>query len=133
MKSCVFLCLIVSSVISLTQAQVTHNFKVAPTKTDCHTIVDLKHTSLDSALIMLKGAEYRFKEELQISRYRSPRQLTYLSCQGDDGFLIAKEDEHTTAVFQKVPKILWDSIVNSQDPINLYQSGIFKEYRASEY
>ncbi len=128
MKSAVLLSLLLIGTIGLVLAQDKHNFKMEPTKTDCHNIVDLDEVTLDSALQILSKAEFRLKEELQISRYRSPRQLDYLSCEGDNGYLIAKEDEDKTVIFQNVPKKLWDSLSNSKDPINLYQSGILKKY-----
>ncbi|MEP2772756.1 MAG: hypothetical protein ABJH05_11440 [Fulvivirga sp.] len=126
MKSWVFLCLFLISVAGL--AQDKHNFKMGPAKTDCHTVGDLKNVPQDSALSMLLSAEFRFKEEVQISRYRTPRELAYMSCEGEDGYMIAKEDNDRIKLFQKVPKILWDSLINTPDPISFYNSSVFKKY-----
>jgi len=126
MKSGVFLCLFIISVAGL--AQDKHNFKMEPAKTDCHTIGDLKNIPQDSALSMLLSAQFRFKEEVQISRYRSPRELAYMSCDGDDGYMIAKEDKDRIKLFQRVPKTLWDSLMHTSDPIAFYNSSVLKKY-----
>lgn len=111
-----------------TYAQVTHNFKVDPEKTDCHDISLHPSITLDSALKVVNKATYRVSEEMKISRYNSPRRVTFKSCNGQVGFLIAEETTDRTILYQSVPKTLWDSLKNNPDPIVFYNSSIFKKY-----
>jgi len=109
-------------------AQVEHNFKMSPEKTDCHQLPDLKTISTDSALHVIKSASFRFEQHLTISRYRSPHEVSYYSCNGVNGLMVAKEEENKYAIYQSVPKPTWDSLTNTNDPIGFYNSTSLKRF-----
>jgi hypothetical protein len=110
-------------------AQVEHNFKMAPEKTDCHAIPDkIDSLSLEEVVNIIQSATYRLQEHISISRYRAPREATFYSCDGDKGWVIAKVDDQNFTVYADLPKSVWDSFINSEDPITFYNSTDFQKH-----
>lgn len=121
---------IMVSIAFCSKAQVEHNFKMTPENTDCHTLSDsLNHLASDSIKKILEAKRYRFEQSITLSQYQTPRKLNFLSCEGERGFIIAQETENTIAIFDEVPKILWDSLLNHRDPINFYKKSDLKKYQ----
>jgi hypothetical protein len=100
-------------------AQIEHNFSMAPEKTDCHILI-LKEDSL-SNIEEIRNSTFRFKEEMNISRYYAPRTIEYYSCDGITGYLIAVENETITLLYLNVLKTKYDSLSNNDDPITFYK------------
>ena len=96
--------------------QVQHNFKMEPEKTDCHEIILTSSNDEDIALV--QSATYRFTQTLKISRYRLPKSLTYYSCDGTSGLVIAEEEQPT--LITEIRKTTWDSLMQATDPIEFY-------------
>ncbi len=111
----------------LAGAQVKHNFEKGPENTDCHKIT-FNHESESAFVADLKERTYRFTEELTISRYQSPRNLLYLSCDGKTGFVIAQLTEDKSAIHPDVTKTAWDSLLGSDDVIGYYKGSFSREY-----
>lgn len=104
---------------SFTQAQVEHNFEMSPEKTDCH-LLELTDSKADN-IAAIKNANYRLKENLKLSRYYSPKNLDFYSCDGKFGYLIA-EMQGSLVLHMNIRTTLWDSLTNTDDPIGFYQS-----------
>ena len=130
MKLVIFIILFSASITCF--AQVEHNFNMSPEETDCHQIPDLKPISPDSAISIILNASYRFQEAITISRYRSPRKLSYFSCDGSVGYMVAQEDDINFKLYSQMPKTIWDSLANSNDPISFYKSSAIKQYQAKK-
>lgn len=110
-------------------AQVKHNFKMDPKNTDCHQLPpNLESMSVDSVKALIISKKYRFKQEVTLSKYRLPRSLAYFSCEGEQGFMIAKEDESQTAIYKDLPKTLWDALINHKDPLDFYNNPEIKKH-----
>ncbi|MTI22583.1 hypothetical protein E1176_16240 [Fulvivirga sp. RKSG066] len=127
MKSLLFTLL--SLIYFQTLAQVEHNFEMTPSSTDCHEIKGMKNLSLDSAMHVITHSTFKTKQQIKISRYQSPRQLAYYSCDNIEGYIIAQEDDSTYSIYEKVPKSMWDSLLNASDPIGIYNSSMLKVYQ----
>lgn len=114
------------------KAQVKHNFKMNPENTDCHELpADLKDFSTDSIVNLITSKNYRFTQEMTLSRYRSPRALAYYSCDGSVGFMLAKETETQIAIYQGLPKTVWNTLINHKDPLGYYTEPTVKKYLIS--
>jgi len=110
-------------------AQVVHNFDMGPDKTDCHTIPDKLKDSTKDPYTIISSATYRFKQEVTLSRYRSPKSGKYYSCDGEVGYMILYLEDDETAIFKNVPKTDWGKLSSTSDPFSLYKSGYYDEYR----
>jgi hypothetical protein len=99
--------------------QVEHNFVMTPEKTDCHSLIMKEDSAIN--IQEIRKSTFRFKEEIKISRYYTPRSIEYYSCDGENGYLIAIESEDHTILFVNVPKTKYDSLSNSDDPITFYK------------
>lgn len=101
-------------------AQTEHNFEQEPQNTDCHQLPE-KFDSAANAIELISKATHRYTETLKISRYRSPRKLEYYSCDGELGYVIAYIDDTEVKVFIGISADTWNTLINSDDPINSYQ------------
>ncbi|WP_350108703.1 hypothetical protein [Fulvivirga sp.] len=98
--------------------QVEHNFEMSPENTDCH---ELTLTSVVKKNIeLIRNTTFRVKEEMKVSRYYVPTKIEYFSCDGVIGYMIAHEHD-SVKLYKEVRKTLWDSLTNTNDPINFYQ------------
>ncbi|HNP19148.1 MAG TPA: hypothetical protein PKL31_11980 [Fulvivirga sp.] len=115
------------------EGQVEHNFKMGPEKTNCQNIpLEFKPEQLDSAIIIIQSATYRYTEHIVISRYYTPREATFYSCDGDKGWVIARINDTDHEVYSEVPLSIWETFANSEDPIADYKSEGFQRYLVNE-
>lgn len=115
-------CLLAGTLLSF--GQVEHNFKRGPEKTDCHKL-DGETLTSDSTIAIIKSATFRYQQSMKVSRYRVPNKLSYFSCEGKVGYLVAAETDTTTLVYEKVPIESWRELSKSNDPLEAYR--LFKE------
>lgn len=104
-------------------AQQQHNFKKDPEKTNCHKL-KLPFTSEASGIDSVEASSFRFTQQMTISRYKVPNAVYYYSCDGLDGYLIAQESKDKKVLYEKVPKVIWDEFLDSDDPIGFYKTKI---------
>lgn len=114
--------------ISQGWAQVKHNFEMGPEKTDCDALTIASAISADSALHLIKQATFRLEGSMKISRHRKPQQVSFHSCDGQSGFLIAHETETDILIFSKIPATIWQKLTNTNDPITFYADSIKSNY-----
>ncbi|MEM8567237.1 MAG: hypothetical protein AAGF85_12320 [Bacteroidota bacterium] len=100
-------------------AQVEHNFTMGPNNTTCDS---LKLEEVSESIKLIRKTKFRFTEELKISRYKTPRHVWFFSCDGQTGFLIAKETDEKEVAFQNVTMKDWKSLLDAKDPIGQYQT-----------
>ncbi len=111
------------------EAQVEHNFKMEPEKTNCQNVpLEVNLNQLDSAIIIIESATYRYTENIVISRYYTPREATFYSCDGDKGWVVAKVNDTDHAVFSEIPLSIWENFTSSEDPLTVYSSDEFQKY-----
>lgn len=103
----------------LCAAQVEHNFTMGPNNTTCDS---LKLSEASESIELIRNTKFRFAEELKVSRYKTPRHLWFFSCDGQTGFLIAKETEEEEILFSNVMLKDWKALLDSRDPINQYRT-----------
>lgn len=118
MKQIFILFFLLTGILNISTAQVEHNFKMAPEKTDCHKLVLSEQDSI--AIQQINNATFRITEEIRISRYHSPNKASFFSCDGLKGFIIVRENEDKTVFYSDIPKVVWDSLSSSSDPIGYY-------------
>ena len=108
--------------------EVEHNFTVGPGNTSCDSLNVADTSNLITAV---RKTKFRFFEELKISRYKTPRHVSYFSCDGKSGYLIAKETDKKEVIIEGVDIEDWKSVLNSRDPIMKYQA-LKKRYLPSD-
>lgn len=91
---------------------------MGPNNTTCDS---MKLEGVSNSIAIIRKTKFRFTEELKISRYKTPRQVWYFSCDGKTGFMIAKEDEGKELLLEAVTTADWKSLLNSKDPIGQYK------------
>lgn len=104
-------------------AQVKHNFKKEPEKTNCHRI-EKAFDSEKEGIKLVEKSSFRFVETMTISRYKVPNAVSYYSCDGKDGYLVAKESKEVKVLYSSVPKIIWDEFTKADDPFSFYKEKI---------
>ena len=122
--------LLLLAIKPLVQGQVQHNFKMDPQKTDCHEL-ELTANTLDN-IARIEATKFRLTEQLQLSKFTNPQRLVYYSCDGKVGYVISTESEAKIILIEKIKKTLWDSFVNSDDPIEFYQTNFKKDRQPIE-
>ncbi len=113
-----FLLLLLAAKVS---AQDVHNFKMDPEKTDCHELELTGEFSQNVKLI--EKSTFRYIHKMSISRYYVPNSVAFYSCDGVLGYLIAVENEKSV-LYPDIRKTLYDSLLQSDDPIQFYQNQI---------
>ncbi len=100
--------------------QVEHNFTMGPNNTTCDS---LDTQDMDNAQLIeeVRNTKFRYQEQLKISRYKSPRQLWFYSCDGKTGYLVAKETEDEEIIYPNVSIGDWNELLESTDPISAYK------------
>ncbi len=106
---------ILLSLPSFGYAQVKHNFEMGPENTNCAVLDTLQIPEAQLAEKIL-SASFRVREELEISRYSSPRKLIYASCDGSNGFLLAYVNEKSIEVYRNLSMKRWAEIRDASDP-----------------
>ncbi|MEM6524046.1 MAG: hypothetical protein AAF693_09645 [Bacteroidota bacterium] len=104
---------------NMSTAQVEHNFTMGPNNTTCDS---LKLEEVSESIKLIRKTKFRFTEELKISRYKTPRHVWFFSCDGQTGFLIAKETDEKEVAFQNVKMKDWKALLDAKDPIGQYQT-----------
>lgn len=101
------------------QAQVKHNFEMGPESTDCHQIV-VEDKTAEELIQEIQQRTFRFRQKINISRYRSPRSLEYASCDGESGFLLAETGDNKFELYTEISKSAWETILNSTDVLEYF-------------
>ena len=109
-----------------TQAQIEHNYLIGPQATNCDSL-DIPTTSLENAIQMIESANFRYHQQFSISRTYGVMKAKYYSCDGEKGFLIMKVDKKDL-VYTKVPKSVWDELINAEDLNAYYKTRIINQY-----
>lgn len=117
------LLLVFKTVSSLSIAQIEHNFKKDPEKTDCHTLTP-PFDSEQAGIELIEASSFRFVQEMTISKYRVPKAVYFYSCDGENGYLIAEESKGLKKLYPEVPKSVWDDFIKDKDPVGFYRDKI---------
>ena len=104
-------------------AQVEHNFKKDPEKTNCH-ILKPPFDSNELGIELVEASTFRFVQKISISKYRIPNTVHFYSCDGKSGYIIAEESKDIKVLYTNVPKSTWDEFMNTDDPIGFYKNKI---------
>lgn len=112
-------------------AQVEHNFEMGPENTNCD---KLPHSfkSAAAALVRIDSSTFRFRESIDLSRFRTPRSATYYSCDGKTGFLVVQETTDSRVIYSDIPKTVWENFINSDDPFDFYAHHVKAIYSTIE-
>ncbi len=104
----------------LLYGQVEHNFTMGPQKTTCDS---LEVQGLDTAQLIekVRNTTFRYHEQMKVSRYKIPQQVWFFSCDGKTGYLVARETEEDERVYKNVHINMWNELMNSTDPVSVYQ------------
>lgn len=113
----------------LAGAQVQHNFEMGPENTDCARLDSLEEVTEFELLEAVKASSFRFVEEMQISRYSAPRKLTFASCDGKMGYLLAWQDDTESMVYVNVPMKTWEAIRDAPDPRQAFREEELQRYQ----
>ena len=129
MKTIIAIILFLCPIIVM--AQVEHNFKMGPKNTDCHTLPST-FESAEQAISAVESSKFRFQQSIRISRIQSPRSVVFYSCDGEQGYLIAQENETLRLIYPDVPMAVWNDFINEENPIEFYNTQIKGIYDVME-
>ncbi|MDA0197092.1 MAG: hypothetical protein O2887_19110 [Bacteroidetes bacterium] len=101
------------------------NFVIENEK-DCSSLSDI-FISKQAALNEIESKEFRDSQNFRINRKKGVRAGNYYSCDHATGFLKLFLDEDTL-IFIKVPKHVWDGLIQSNDPDGFVESEILNQY-----
>jgi len=107
-------------------AQVEHNFEMDPENTDCH-LINMADKTSDELVAEIRNRSFRFAQEIRISRYRTPHQLEYFSCDGKTGYLLAEMQDNKYILYTEISLEEWQELLDARDVLEFYS----QEFAAS--
>jgi hypothetical protein len=112
-------------------AQVEHNFEMDPENTDCH-LLNPEYKTVAEFIQQIRQRSFRFNQKIRISRYRTPHQLEYFSCDGEKGYILALMENSRELIYSEIPKSEWDALLNARDILEYYNLEFTRKYEPLE-